>query len=176
MRANAAAYKIDPERIGLLGFSAGGHLMGETLVASEGDLYTAVDEADRHPSHAALAGLIYPVITLKAPFDRTIASRKVLLGDNPSDAQRRAYSVDAGVTRRTPPVFLSQSADDPIAAVDHSLIMYGALREMQIPVEMHLFERGGHGYGLGVPGSPAAAWPNLFLAWMRGRGLLRNLT
>ncbi|MET0257519.1 MAG: alpha/beta hydrolase [Methylobacterium sp.] len=175
VRANAGQYGLDPERIGLLGFSAGGHLMGETAVDSEVDLYDDVDAADQHSAHVALAGLIYPIITLKAPFDRTISSRAVLVGDNPSDAQRRAYSVDAQVTRRAPPTFLAQAADDPVGTVDHPLRMYDALRAAGVPVEMHLFERGGHGFGLGVPGAPAAAWAGLFLTWIRARGFMRNV-
>ena len=175
VKANAEAYGIDTERVGLLGFSAGGHLMGEAAVDSEVNLYDVVDEADQHPTYVALAGLIYPIITMKAPFDKNISSRKVLVGDNPSDAQRRAYSVDAQVTRRSPPIFLAQAADDPVGTVDHPLLMYSALRAAQIPVELHLFERGGHGFGLGAPASPPHAGPNLFLTWMRGRGLLRGV-
>lgn len=79
-----------------------------------------------------------------------------------------------GTRRRAPPVFLAQAADDPIAMTDHPLLMYAALRAAQVPVEMHLFERGGHGFGLGMPGAPVAAWSSLFLTWMRGRGLLRG--
>lgn len=175
VRANAAQYGVDPERIGVLGFSAGGHLMGETAVDSEVDLYDDVDAADQQSAHVALAGLIYPIITLKAPFDRTISSRTVLVGDNPSDAQRRAYSVDAQVTRRSPPTFLAQASDDPVGTVDHPLLMYNALRAAGVAVEMHLFERGGHGFGLGVPGAPTAAWAGLFLSWIRARGFMRNV-
>ena len=174
IRANAEEYGIDPERIGVLGFSAGGHLMGEAAVQSELDLYDDIDEVDRQPAYVRLAGLIYPIITLRAPFDRTISSRKVLIGDNPSDAQRRAYSVDTKVTRRTPPVFLAQAADDPVGTVDHPLMMYTALREAQVPVELHLFERGGHGFGMGVPGSCCSSWSGLFLAWARARGFMHS--
>ena len=149
--------------------------MGETAVDSEIDFYDDIDEADQQSAHVALAGLIYPIITLKAPFDRTISSRVVLVGENPSDAQRRAYSVDAQVTKRSPPVFLAQAADDPVGTVDHPLRMYNALRAAGVPVEMHLFERGGHGFGLGVPGAPAAAWAGLFLTWIRARGFRRNV-
>lgn len=173
VRANAQDYGLDPERIGLLGFSAGGHLMGEAAVGGDVELYQDVDEDDELPARVALAGLLYPVITLRQPFDRTISSRRVLIGEDPSEAMRRAYSVDTQVNERTPPTFLVQASDDPIAVTDHPLIMFSALRAAKIPAELHIFERGGHGFGLGVPGTPAAAWPTLFLAWIRGRGLLR---
>ncbi|GJE25600.1 alpha/beta hydrolase [Methylobacterium organophilum] len=173
VRGSAADYGLDPERIGLLGFSAGGHLMGEAAVGAAADLYEPVDEDDTQSAHVALAGLIYPVITLRTPFDRTISSRRMLIGEDPTEAQRRAYSVDLQVTEKTPPVFLVQASDDPIAVTDHPLLMFAALRNAKVPAELHVFERGGHGFGLGVPGSPVAAWPGLFLAWMRGRGLLR---
>lgn len=176
VKANAEAYGIDAERVGLLGFSAGGHLMGETAVDSEVSLYDVIDEADQQQSYVALAGLIYPIISMRSPYDENISSRKILVGDNPSDAQRRAYSVDAQVTRRCPPIFMVRAADDLVGTVDHPLLMYAALRKAQVPVEMHLFEKGGHGFGLGIPSSPPSAWPSLFLSWIRGRGLLRAIS
>ena len=173
VRAGAEDYGIDPERIGLLGFSAGGHLMGAAAVALDAPLYDPVDDRDLLPIRPRLAGLIYPVITMMPPFDRTISSRRVLIGANPTEAQRIAYSVDASVGARTPPVFLAGAADDAIAMPDHSLRMFSALRAASIPAELHVFERGGHGFGLGIAGTPAAAWPTLFLAWMRRRLFLR---
>lgn len=172
VRADAPTFGVDPERIGLLGFSAGGHLVGEAAVRSAHPSYPPTDDRDALSARPELAGLIYPVITLRPPFDRT-STRRVLVGETPTLAQAAAYSVDTHVRERSPPMFLAQSADDPIAVVDNSLIMYSALRNALIPTELHLFERGGHGYGLGVPGSPAAAWPGLFLTWMRRRGFLR---
>jgi acetyl esterase/lipase len=172
VRAGAAGVGIDPPRIGLLGFSAGGHLMGEAAARAQHQAYRPIDDTDALPARPELAGLIYPVITLRVPFDRT-STRRVLVGETPTPDQAHAYSVDTHVRERAPPMFLAQAADDPIAVVDNSLIMFSALRAALIPTELHLFERGGHGFGLGVPGSPAAAWPALFLTWMRRRGFLR---
>lgn len=172
VRARSAALSIDPERIGVLGFSAGGHLMGEAAMRASESLYPAIDAHDGFSARPELAGLIYPVITLRAPFDQT-STRRILVGDSPTPAQAMAHSVDAHVRERAPPTFLAQASDDPITVVDNSLMMFAALRAALIPTELHLFERGGHGFGLGVPGSPAAAWPGLFLTWMRRRGFLR---
>ncbi|HEV2545673.1 MAG TPA: alpha/beta hydrolase [Methylobacterium sp.] len=174
IRWKAEEYGLDPDRIGVLGFSAGGHLMGVTATDAEQDLYDDMDDADGLSARPSFAGLIYPIITMRAPFDRTMSSRRVLVGDDPPDARRRAYSVEVQVNERTPPVFMVQASDDRIAVTDHPLLMYAALRAAKVPAEMHLFERGGHGFGLGVPGSPAAAWPALFMAWMRGHGLLKS--
>jgi acetyl esterase/lipase len=174
VRWRAEEFGLDHDRIGVLGFSASGHLAGTTAADVEQDLYDDFDEADSLSARPSFAGLIYPIITMRAPYDRTISSRKVLVGDDPPEARRRAYSVEVQVNVRTPPVFMVQASDDRIAITDHPLLMHSALRAAGVPVEMHLFERGGHGFGLGVPGSPVSAWPSLFMAWMRGHGLLKS--
>lgn len=173
VRARGAEFGIDPGRVGVLGFSAGGHLMGETAVGSARNLYAGVDAADEQPIRPVLAGLIYPVITMRKPFDRT-ATRRILVGDEVTPVEMKTYSVDLQVGPETPPTFLVQAIDDPIAVADHPLLMFSALRKARVPAELHLFERGGHGFGLGAPGTPAAAWPGLFLAWIRLHGFLRT--
>lgn len=173
VRARGSEYGIDPARVGVLGFSAGGHLMGETAVGTASDLYTPVDEADAQPVRPVLAGLIYPVITMGKPFDGT-ATRRILVGDEVTPLEMKTYSVDLQVGPQTPPTFLVQAIDDPVAVADHPLLMFAALRRARVPAELHLFERGGHGFGLGAPGTPAAAWPGLFLAWIRLHGFLNR--
>ncbi|MER2196346.1 alpha/beta hydrolase [Methylobacterium brachiatum] len=173
VRARGAEYGVDPARVGVLGFSAGGHLMGETAVGTANDLYAPVDEADALPVRPVLAGLIYPVITMRKPFDRT-ATRRILVGDEVTPFEMKTYSVDLQVGPETPPTFLVQAIDDPVAVADHPLLMFTALRKARVPAELHLFERGGHGFGLGAPGTPAAAWPGLFLAWIRLHGFLNR--
>ncbi|MFH6785784.1 MULTISPECIES: alpha/beta hydrolase [Methylobacterium] len=172
VRARARRYGYEPNRVGVMGFSAGGHLMGSASTRFASPLYPAVDEDDALSARPDVAALLYPVITLKPPFDRT-SSRRVLVGDSPTRVATEAYSVETQVRPETPPTFLAQAADDPIAVVDNSLLMFAALRAVEVPVEMHLFERGGHGFNLGVPGSPAAAWPGLFATWARRRGFIR---
>ncbi|MGY2051642.1 alpha/beta hydrolase [Methylobacterium sp. JK268] len=172
VRARAKRFGIEPGRIGVLGFSAGGHLMGSAAVRFASPLYEPVDEDDALSARPDLAALLYPVITLRPPFDRT-SSRRVLVGESPTRFSTNSYSVELHVRPQSPPTFLAQAADDPVAVVDNSLLMYGALRAADVPAEMHLFERGGHGFALGVPGTPAAAWPGLFLTWARRRGFVR---
>ena len=135
-------------RVGLLGFSSGAHLAGMTAATVPVDF----------------AGLIYPVLTMMPPWNHTQAF-KVILGDHGDEAQYKAFSVDRQVRPGWPPVFLAQAADDPVSPIENSLLMFAALRRADILPEMHIFRAGGHGWGLGAPGSEVAAWPALFARW-----------
>lgn len=166
LRADAAQYGIDPARIGVLGFSAGGHLAATLSLRSDAQVYVPVDATDRESARPLFAALLYPVITMLPPFAHE-ASREMLLGDSPTTAERAAYSCERMVTRGAPPTFLAAAADDPDVPVENTLAMFAALRRAQVSAEMHIFERGGHGFGLGNPDQPLSAWPALLLAWLR---------
>ncbi len=167
IRARAAEWRIDPARIGMLGFSAGAHLAGMTAVQPDAARYAPVDAADRVPARPDFAVLLYPVLTMRRPFDTTHA-KKELLGTHPTQAARDAMSVELHVDARTPPAFIAQALDDPIAPPENSRLMAAALDRAGVPVELHLFQHGGHGWGLGRAGSEPAAWPQLLLAWLQG--------
>nr|WP_065308763.1 prolyl oligopeptidase family serine peptidase [Janthinobacterium psychrotolerans] len=129
---------------------------------------------DKTSARPDFAVLLYPVLTMQAPFDTTHA-KSILLGASPAQGARDALSVETLVDGRTPPVFLAQALDDPIAPVDNSLLMLAALRRAQVPVALHraqvpvalhVFQHGGHGWGMGRKDSEPAAWPQLLQAWL----------
>jgi len=170
IRSRAASFRLRTDRIGVLGFSAGGHLAGMTA-ANDMPRYAPIDAIDALPGRPDFAGLIYPVITVRPPFDTT-RTKFWLVGAHATPDEARAWSVDSHVDGATPPVFLAQAVDDPIAAIDNSLIMFDALRRAKVPCEMHVFEKGGHGFGMGGPDSTDSTWPTLFADWLRIRGLV----
>jgi acetyl esterase/lipase len=171
IRANVSLYAIDPARVGVVGFSAGGHLAA--LLASRQARtplppFDVVDNYDARPSFAAL---LYPVITMQPPFAHE-SSRLRLLGSDAGSALRTAWSAERLVTPSTPPTFLACAADDPEVAPDNTLLLYKALRTAKVPSELHMFEQGGHGFGIGA-GTPAGAWTDLFWRWGNARGFFR---
>jgi acetyl esterase/lipase len=168
LRSQAARYALDPARIGVLGFSAGGHLAATLSLRAGAQVYPPVDAADRDDARPTFAALLYPVITMLPPFAHE-ASRQMLLGDRPAPAQRAAYSCERLVTPAAPPMFLAAAADDTDVSVENTLAMFAALRRAHVPGEMHIFERGGHGFGLGRPDQPLSAWPDLLLKWLTSR-------
>lgn len=172
IRQQAARFGIDRERIAVLGFSAGGHLAGSIGTRHSETVYAPVDSADRLPARPALVGMIYPVVSLAADFSHG-GSRDNLLGPGSRPDDRRRRSVENRIDADTPPIFLVHAADDGLVPVRNSLALYDALLAARRPGELHLFEEGGHGFGVRAnPALPVAAWPHLFAAYSRRNGLL----
>ncbi|WP_242097017.1 alpha/beta hydrolase [Sphingomonas sp. CROZ-RG-20F-R02-07] len=170
IRANAARYGIDARRLGTIGFSAGGHLAGSLVVGHDDRVYKPVDAADSHSARPAFAGLIYPVVTIGR--DPQTGSYRNLLGRTADAATRARYEIDARITPAAPPLFVAQALDDRTVAPDNGIALLAAARAARVPVEAHLFERGGHGFGLHAdPALPAAQWPTLFSAWLASHGV-----
>jgi acetyl esterase/lipase len=171
VRSRAGELGLAADRIGVIGFSAGGNLAGIAETRSAATFYPAVDVADQVSARPDFAGLIYPVISLQKPYDTTRSSRELATqGDSV-----QAYSVELHVTHNAPPTFLAQAADDPIANIGNSLVMFDALRKNGVDSELHVFDKGGHGWGLGDPGSAVAAWPRLFAAWAKRQGFFPSV-
>ena len=172
IRHNANRFGIDPGRVGVLGFSAGGHLAGSLATRFDEATYAAVDAADKLPARPDIAGLIYPVISLESDFTH-VGSRDNLLDAGASPAALAAASVNRRVTADTPPVFLLSTIDDDAVPSANSLAMYDAMRAARRPVSLHVFEAGGHGFGVRLPPSqPASIWPKLFTAFAASHGLI----
>jgi acetyl esterase/lipase len=171
VRSMAGEYKLDPARVGVLGFSAGGHLGASLVTRFDAKTYEAVDHADKLSARPDFAGLMYPVITMGD--GAHMGSRESLIGKSSSAERVIAYSAERSVTAQTPPTFLCAAADDATVPIANTLMMFSALRSANVPSEMHIFEQGGHGFGLrGITGKPVAAWPDLFLSWARSHKMV----
>jgi acetyl esterase/lipase len=171
VRSKAAAIKFDPARVSIMGFSAGGHLAASLTTRFDAKVYDRIDAADDLSARPDLSCLMYPVVSM---VDGPVhgGSRKQLLGPSPTPEQIALYSPEQNVTDRVPPVFLVHAADDKTVPVANSLMMFTALKAKAIPAEMHIFEEGGHGFGLrGIVGKPVAAWPSLFETFAKRHGV-----
>jgi len=171
VRARAREWGIDPARVGVIGFSAGGHLASTTGTHFDDEIPVLGDEVDRQSARPDFMMLIYPVITMQASYTHR-GSRTNLLGEDADPALVWELSNETQVTPRTPPTFLVHTTDDAGVPVENSLRFYRALREAGVPVEMHLFETGRHGFGLAPDNPVLSRWTALAEAWMRSHGWL----
>ena len=165
VRHHAADYGLGTDQVAVVGFSAGGHLAATLATAFDEKVYEPVDAADSLSARPDLTGFIYPVISVEAPVTHA-ESALLLLGPEPSGELVAHRSPVQHVTDATPPVFLMHALDDPAVPVKNSLIMLDALQAAKRPVEVHLFEEGGHGFGLGSPDMPVGHWLDQFSAWL----------
>lgn len=170
VRALAPRERYDANRVGVIGFSAGGHLAAWLTSRTPEQTYTPIDASDREPIKAAIAAYMYPVIQMEGAFVHQ-GSRTQLLGPTPSSETMRAYSLDQNVSAQTPPIFMAHALDDAAVPPENSLAMLAALRAKSIPAEAHLFENGGHGFGLIAPPAAPAPWPDLFLNFAKRHGV-----
>ena len=166
IRAHADTLDVDGARVGVLGFSAGGHLAATLATRHHEAVYVPVDAADRASARPDYAGLVYPVVAMGGPHVHE-GSCEQLLGPDPSAALMATRSVEMLVNAKTPPCFVVHARDDSDVVVDNSIALVDALRAAGRPVESHFFDHGGHGFGVGAAGMPCARWPELFDAWSR---------
>jgi acetyl esterase/lipase len=155
VRLHAAEWHINPHKIGVLGFSAGGHLAAAMSIHFEQRVYRAIDEADQESCRPDFAVALYPGHLSKY--------------ESPSE-----LNPDIRVTAQAPPTFLLQNEDDPVDDVENSLDYYAALKKAGVPVEMHLYAKGGHGFGLRRTKLPVTAWPQLVETWLRTIEMISN--
>jgi acetyl esterase/lipase len=171
VRTRAAEWSVDPHRIGVIGFSAGGHLASTVGTHFDAGTASSGDAIERASSRPDFMILIYPVITMRDSLAHR-GSRANLLGTSSDSALERLLSNETQVTRDTPPTFIVHSTDDRTVPVENSLVFYQALRRAAVPAEMHIFEYGGHGFGLAPADPVLSAWTTMCEAWMRRHGWL----
>ncbi len=171
VRARAKEWKVDPGRIGILGFSAGGHLASSAGTHFQNRYSDAKDSIDKVSCRPDFMVLIYPVISF-TEWCTHKGSRRNLLGDDPERELIENLSNERQVTSQTPPTFLVHGNDDKGVPSENSIFFYLALRKAKVPAEMHIYENGRHGFGLGKQHGAVSSWPVRCTEWMRGRGLL----
>ena len=169
IRSRSAEFSIDRERLGVIGFSAGGHLASDLGVSYDDQVYQPIDSADRQSARPSFLGLIYPVTTLGAGTHG--GSRDNLLGPNPLPQIIERRSPVLHVNARTPPCFVLAAFDDDTVPIQNSLGWIAACRSSYVPIEAHLLAEGGHGFGFHLPANNSGSrWPELFALWMRRHG------
>jgi acetyl esterase/lipase len=170
IRSRAGEFAIVSARLGVLGFSAGGHLAADLAVSHSEQVYRPIDAADQQSARPAYLGLIYPVISLDTAISTGVSSPN-LVGPHSSAQLLAARSPALHVTAETPPSFIAAAADDPIATPGNGFAWTDACRRAKVSVEAHLFAEGGHGFGLHLPRDlPGSRWPDLFALWVRKHG------
>lgn len=179
VRAHASEWGVDPRRVAILGFSAGGHLASTAATHFDAGRADADDPIERQSCRPDLLVLAYPVIAISTEYGHS-GSRKNLLGENPDAALVEGLSNERQVTAETPPTFLVHTNEDTGVVPENSLLFAMALRRAGVPLELHIFEKGPHGLGLGNglpahkigPNEAFKAWPGLCATWMKGHGFL----
>jgi len=171
VRFHAARWKVDPGRIGILGFSAGGHLASSAATHFDAGDIGAADPVERASSRPDLAILIYPVITLEGPFAHA-GSRTNLLGSTPGAELVSMLSSHRQVSPDTPPMFLVHGSADQSVPCENSLLMAGALSRARVPFELHIYEGGAHGFGMQPTARGVSAWTERCAEWLRARGFI----
>ncbi|MFC1635826.1 alpha/beta hydrolase [Planctomycetota bacterium] len=171
VRGNAGKWNIDPERIGVMGFSAGGYMAAAAGTLFDGGDPDANDPIRRVSCRPDFIVPVYPLISLELQGKRSAGLLERMLGRNVNERLASEYSLDTRVNSQTPPAFLVHAHDDGLS-VEHSIRFYLALRKAKVPAELHVYSKGGHGFGMRQRGWPVSAWRERWLEWMRAEGFL----
>jgi acetyl esterase/lipase len=172
LRAHAAEWRLDPARIGIMGFSAGGHLAVSAGTHFDAGKPGAADIAESAGSRPDFVVLGYPVVSMTEAWTHR-GSRTNLLGDNPDTELARTLSGENAVTKETPPTFIFQTNADTTVPAENSVYYYLALRKAGVPAEMHIFEKGPHGVGLANDDPALSEWSKLLANWFRVHGVIK---
>lgn len=171
VRSHAKEWGINPAKIGIIGFSAGGHLASTLSTHFDEKVYESKDTTSARPNFSLL---IYPVISMDSAITHW-GSRENLLGKNPTPEMVQHFSNALQVTAKTPPAFMMHSMDDGVVPVQNSIEYALAMKQNNIPCELHIFEHGGHGYGLGKWNKGTeSTWPDACEKWLKVKGFLNQ--
>ena len=173
VRSNASLYNLVENEIGIMGFSAGGHLAAMAATHFDAGKASSRDGIDRMSSRPDFLVLLYPVITCSEPFWYALSCAN-LLGDHPDPSLAALVSNEKHVTPKTPPTFLFHTYDDPTVPVENSLRFFQACRTNHVPVELHIFEHGRHGFALAKDDPQLSRWTDLAAAWLQRHGFLKK--
>ena len=169
VRRKAAAWALNPAKIGIIGFSAGGHLAATASTHFSETVYPLTDSVSARPDFSIL---VYPVISMKSGFTHR-GSRQSLLGENPEALQIERFSNELQVTTNIPPTFLVHAFDDKAVPIENSINYYLALKKQGIASELHIYQRGGHGFGLAKKSQGSeSAWTESLKTWLRDLGFI----
>jgi acetyl esterase/lipase len=170
VRSKASEYRVLPDRVGIMGFSAGGHLASTAGTHFDAGNAAAADAIDRVSSRPDFLVLCYPVVSFLNYVHQ--GSKRNLLGDSPDAKLVESMSNETQVTAQTPPTFLFHTNADNGVPAENSVLFYMALRKAGVPAEIHIYEKGPHGVGLAQTDEALSTWPSRLADWLRGRGLL----
>jgi acetyl esterase/lipase len=173
VRARAKEWNVDSNRVGIWGFSAGGHLASSAATHFDSGNPDTKDPTERVSCRPDFAILSYPVITMEPPYTH-MGSRNNLLGPDPAPELVENYSNEKQVRSNTPPTFLFHTSEDKAVPSENSVLFYQALRKAQVPAELHIYEKGRHGVGLASNDPVLSSWPDRLTAWLRQRGILHK--
>lgn len=166
VRANAARWNIKKDNIGIMGFSAGGHLASTAATHFDEGNKNAADTIEQQSCRPDFAVLVYPVITMSKPVMHT-GSRNNLIGTNPDSSLAKKYSAERQVTKNTPPSFLVHALDDEAVPVENSLLFYQAMKDNGVSGELHVYSKGGHGFALAIGKGYLETWTDRLTDWLR---------
>lgn len=173
IRTRAGEFGVAPDKIGIMGFSAGGHLAGFTAYQPARALYAGSDRYEAVSARPDFAVLLFPVVTLRKPYDTT-RTRREIVGEKAGEQAETAWSLDTYAGKDAPPTIIFASADDPTTPPGHGILLFQTLVSAGASAELHLFRDGGHGWGLGKPEQVISQWPQLFEHWARSLQIIEK--
>jgi acetyl esterase/lipase len=171
VRSHAKEWNVSPERIGVMGFSAGGHLASTVSTHFDNGQPDADDPIERFSSRPDFSVLAYPVISFTAEYSHR-GSAKNLLGENPAPELLKSLSNETQVTDKTPPTFIFHTEEDTVVPVQNALAYYSALVAHKVPAELHIYQHGPHGVGLAIGDPVVTTWKERLIGWLKTNGLL----